>query len=93
MTDKVLLEKFGYSISNVEAPKRIMQTDSASCGVYTCMYAKLLASDCSLNPPRAEMGDFRKEIYNIIAGNCLSYSQRQEKEKCAFCDDQELHSL
>ena len=42
LIDILLQTKFQTQIKSVQAPLRVMQKDSSSCGVLVCLYAKLL---------------------------------------------------
>ena len=80
----LLNEKFDQSLMFVESSIRVMQKDSSSCGVFVCLYAKLLASQKDLCPARTSYANFREEIFQSICGNCLK-GVAGGKSPCPLC--------
>ena len=87
LVNKMMVEKFSFCVKSIEAPTRFLQPDQDSCGVIVCMYAKLLATGKPLDLIPLSVTSFRKQIYEIVAGNCLKL--KWNKNKCHLCHDAE----
>ena len=88
LTNTLLKKKFNCFIVSVEARTRLIQQDLWSCGVFVCMYAKLLATGGDLCPSPYYLSNFRKEIFETLSGNCLK-SKKGNKDKYFICDKAE----
>jgi len=72
LINNLLRNKFGFAVSSVESPNKILQQDFMSCGVFVCWYAYVLARGKNLDD-KFGLLDFRKHIYETVAGGCLKF--------------------
>jgi len=87
MVNRLLFEKFGFVLDSVATKTRIMQTDSSSCGLFVCLYAKMIANNEDMCPSIMSIFSISRHIFEAIAGNCLIH-KKYNKQQCPLCKDQ-----